>query len=109
AELRASTGDLQTRSSVRFTPELRPTIMAGLAEVSIGSASPDHAWSGDHGSVSSRINLFYRGSILHQSLLTLAYDSHRPLQRTLARDRLFQLDPLDRVYPLFGDSSTRYE
>ena len=25
------------------------------------------------------------------------------------RDRLFQLDPLERVYPLFGDSSTRFE
>ena len=33
----------------------------------------------------------------------------RPINRTAGRDRLFQLDPLDRVYPLFGDSSTRFE
>jgi hypothetical protein len=42
-------------------------------------------------------------------MLTLSYDSQRPINRTAGRDRIFQLDPLDRVYPLFGDSSTRYE
>src|SRR5215510_3743702 len=40
---------------------------------------------------------------------TLSYDSQRPINRTAGRDRMFQLDPLDRVYPLFGDSSTRFE
>src|SRR5260370_30641332 len=42
-------------------------------------------------------------------MLTTSYDSQRPINRTAGRDRIFQLDPLDRVYPLFGDSSTRYE
>ena len=41
--------------------------------------------------------------------MTLAYDSNRPINRTGGRDRLFQFDPLDRAYPLFGDSSTRYD
>ena len=109
AELRANVGDIKARSAVRFTPELRPQILAGLAEVSIGRAAPERAIFHEDRSVSSRINLFYRGSILHQTLLTLAYDSRRPLQRTAGRDRLFQLDPLDRLYPLFGDSSTRFE
>src|SRR2546430_428841 len=36
-------------------------------------------------------------------------DAQRHINRTAGRDRLFQLDPLDRVYPLFGDSSTRFE
>ncbi len=58
--------------------------------------------------VRSRIAFFYRGQFLAQSLLTLAYDSQRPLNRT-GSDRLFQLDPLERAYPLFGDSSTRFE
>src|SRR4030095_7602510 len=44
-----------------------------------------------------------------KNLLTLSYDTQRPINRTAGRDRLFQLDPLDRVYPLFGDSSTRDE
>jgi hypothetical protein len=42
-------------------------------------------------------------------MLTLAYDSQRPINRTAGRDRIFQLDPVDRAYPLFGDSSTRLE
>src|SRR5205814_9028133 len=43
------------------------------------------------------------------NMLTLSYDTQRPINRTAGRDRLFQIDPLDRVYPLFGDSSTRFE
>jgi hypothetical protein len=33
----------------------------------------------------------------------------RPLNRAGGQDRLFQLDPLERAYPVFGDSSTRFE
>jgi hypothetical protein len=59
--------------------------------------------------MSSRMSFFYRGSIFGNNLLTLAYDSHRAFHRTAGRDRLYELDPLDRTYPLFGDSSTRFE
>src|SRR5213075_2204788 len=56
-----------------------------------------------------RLSFFYSGRIPGNNMLTLAYDTQRPINRTAGRDRLFQLDPLDRVYPLFGDSSTRFE
>ena len=55
------------------------------------------------------MSFFYRGSIFGNNLLTLAYDSHRPFHRTAGRDRLYELDPRDRAYTLFGDSSTRFE
>lgn len=109
ARLRAQMGELDARGEVRITPESRPTILVGLAEVTIGKAVPEVGLRGEEGSVRSRLSFFYHGNLWNRSVLTVAYDSQRPINRTAGRDRLFQLDPLDRVYPLFGDSSTRYE
>lgn len=109
AQLHAIAGRSEARSSVRITPELRPTIMVGLAEVTVGKAVPEVSLRGEEGNVRSRLSFFYNGRLWGDNMLTLAYDSQRPINRTAGRDRIFQLDPLDRVYPLFGDSSTRYE
>jgi uncharacterized repeat protein (TIGR01451 family) len=109
ARLRALMGDMEARSEIRITPESRPAILVGLAEVSIGKAVPEISLRGEEGNVRSRLSFFYHGNLWKRSILTLSYDSQRPINRTAGRDRLFQLDPLDRVYPLFGDSSTRYE
>src|SRR4029077_2352820 len=54
-------------------------------------------------------SFFYSGQFLGDNMLTLSYDTQRPSNRTAGRDRVFQVDPLERVYPLFGDSSTRFE
>ncbi|HYN86846.1 MAG TPA: SdrD B-like domain-containing protein [Pyrinomonadaceae bacterium] len=107
-EVRATTGAIEANSELRITAELRPSILVGLAEVSVGKAAPEMTVNNSDENVRSRIAFFYRGRFLAGSLLTLAYDSQRPLNRT-GRDRLFQLDPLERAYPLFGDSSTRFE
>lgn len=109
ARLRALMGDMEARSEIRITPESRPAILVGLAEVTIGKAVPEVNLRGEEGNVRSRLSFFYHGNLWKRSILTLSYDSQRPINRTAGRDRLFQLDPLDRVYPLFGDSSTRYE
>ncbi len=108
-ELHATTGTIDARQSVRVTPEVRPTILVGLAEMSVGRAAPELSLHDDDKSTQSRLAFFYRGQFLGSNLLTLSYDSNRPLNRAGGRDRLFQLDPLDRAYPLFGDSSTRFE
>lgn len=109
AELMAKAGQTEAQATVRITPELRSTIMVGLAEVSVGKGVPEVALRGEEGNVRSRLSFFYNGRLWGESMLTLSYDSQRPINRTAGRDRLFQLDPLDRVYPLFGDSSTRFE
>jgi uncharacterized repeat protein (TIGR01451 family) len=109
AELRASAGTIETQHELRFTPELRPTLLVGLAEVSVGRAAPENTLRGTDSTVRSHIEFYYRGRLFGQNLLTLAYDSQRPINRTAGRDRLFQLDPLERAYPLFGDTSTRAE
>jgi uncharacterized repeat protein (TIGR01451 family) len=109
AELLAKAGEVEAEKKLRFTAELRPTILVGLAEASFGKAAPENALRGDTGSFRSHVEFFFRGPVFGKNLVTLAYDSQRSLNRTMGRDRLFQLDPLDRVYPVFGDSSTHFD
>ncbi|HEV7902982.1 MAG TPA: hypothetical protein VGO96_04000, partial [Pyrinomonadaceae bacterium] len=108
ASIQAHTGDINAERRLRFTAELRPTILVGLAEASIGRAAPENTLRGDNSRARSHIEFFYRGSVFGKNLLTLAYDSQRSLNRTMGHDRLFQADPLERAYPIFGDSSTRF-
>ncbi|HEX8720491.1 MAG TPA: SdrD B-like domain-containing protein [Pyrinomonadaceae bacterium] len=108
-DIHATTGDVEAKRQVRVTPEVRPAILVGLGEVTVGAAAPELSGAASDATVRSRLAFFYRGQFLGSNLLTLAYDSNRPINRTGGRDRLFQFDPLDRAYPLFGDSSTRYE
>src|SRR5262249_50833717 len=109
ARLHAQTGEIETEGHVRFISELRPTILVGFAEMSFGKGIPEVSLRNEQGNFRGRVSLFYSGRIFGNSMLTLSYDTQRPINRTAGRDRLFQLDPLDRVYPLFGDSSTRFE
>jgi uncharacterized repeat protein (TIGR01451 family) len=110
AEIHATTGAVKAEREIRVTPEVRPAILVGLGEMTFGSAAPELEGAESQASVRSRLAFFYRGQFLGaKNLLTLAYDSNRPINRTGGRDRLFQFDPLDRAYPLFGDSSTRFE
>jgi uncharacterized repeat protein (TIGR01451 family) len=109
ARLHVVAGQLEAESLVRILPENRPTIMVGLAEMSFGNAIPEVNLRGEEGNRRNRISFFYSGRLGDNSALTLSYDSQRPINRTAGHDRLFQLDPLDRAYPLFGDSSTRFE
>src|SRR5687767_3563021 len=109
AQIHAQMAQMEADARVRITPESRPTILVGLAEMTFGQSVPEVALRGEEGNMRKRLSFFFSGRIWKQNLLTLAYDSQRPINRTAGRDRLFQLDPLDRVYPLFGDSSTRYE
>ncbi|PYS86390.1 MAG: hypothetical protein DMF70_02370, partial [Acidobacteria bacterium] len=109
AKLRAQTGQLEAAGQVRITSEMRSSILVGFAEMSFGRGIPEVGLRGEHGNFRSRVSFFYSGQVFGNNMLTLSYDSQRPINRTAGRDRLFQLDPPDRVYPLFGDSSTRFE
>jgi uncharacterized repeat protein (TIGR01451 family) len=93
---------------IRVTTENRPTLLVGLAEASFGNV-PGFAENGETARYRNRLAFFFRGTLREKNILTLSYDSQRPLNRTAGQDRLFQLDPLERAYPVFGDSSTRFE
>ena len=108
ARVRATTGLAEAEGTVRIIAEERPRILVGMAEVSFGKGIPEVSLRGEEGNVRSRLAFFYSGK-LFGNMLTLSYDSQRPINRTAGRDRLFQLDPNERAYPLFGDSSMRFE
>jgi uncharacterized repeat protein (TIGR01451 family) len=109
ARLRATTGLAEAEGLVRITAEVRPRMLVGMAEMSFGKGIPEVGLRREEGNFRSRLSFFYSGKLFGDNMLTLSYDSQRPINRTAGRDRLFQLDPNDRVYPLFGDSSTRFE
>jgi uncharacterized repeat protein (TIGR01451 family) len=109
ARLRAQTGQIEAEDRIRITSEMRRPILVGFAEMSFGNSIPEVSLRNEQGNYRSRLSFFYSGRFFGNNMLTLSYDSQRPINRTAGRDRLFQLDPLDRVYPLFGDSSTRFE
>jgi len=109
AKLKAQTGQFEANAQVHIGSERRPTILVGFAEMSFGKGIPEVSLRNEQGNYRSRVSFFYSGKLPWDSMLTLTYDSQRPINRTAGRDRMFQLDPLDRAYPLFGDSSTRFE
>ena len=93
---------------VRILAETRPTLLVGLAEMSFGNV-PSAGGTVETSRYRNRLAFFFRGTIRQKNILTLSYDSLRPLNRAAGQDRLFQLDPLERTYPVFGDSSTHFE
>ena len=109
ARLHATTGQIEAQSAIRIMSESRPTILVGLAEMTFGKSVPEVNLRGEQGNMRNRFSFFYSGRVWGKNMLSLAYDSQRPINRVAGQDRLFQQDPLDRVYPLYGDSSTRYE
>lgn len=106
--LRASSGQFEGQLRIAVTAENRPSLLVAMGEASFGTV-PDVNLRNEVGSQRRRLSFFFSGRLPGDNHLTLAYDTQRPLNRTAGRDRLFELDPLERVYPLFGDSSTRYE
>src|SRR5205823_7372537 len=74
-----------------------------------GPGIPNVSLRREQGNFRTPVSLLYTTPIHDDNILRLADDTDRPINPTAGRDRLFQLDPLDRMYPLFGDSSTRFE
>lgn len=110
AEIKAAFGGATAETQVQFVPELRETILNSLAEVTVGKNAPEMQNRNTEENVRGHVQVFYKGRLFNsENMLTLAYDSQQPLNRVSGKDRLFQLNPLDRVYPIFGDSSTRFQ
>ncbi len=110
AEIKAILGNVESTEKIRLIPELRPTILVGLAEFSFGKNAPEMSLRNSNETVRGHLQFFYRGKVFgSKNLLTLSYDSQQPLNRVAGQDRLFQLSPLERTYSILGDSSTRFQ
>jgi len=105
ARLEARYGDLSTDVTVRFVPAQRPRFLVGMGELTVGASDSEPGVGDDPAAVKDgadgRMALFYQGAAPAGTLLTAAYDSDRRL--------LFELDPLEKRYPVMGDSSTYFE
>lgn len=122
-EIRASAGNITAHATVKFLPELRPLIAAGVVEGAINfrnlstkALQPARAQDGfeqelRHFSRTSangrrdagaRAALFLKGKVKGDYLLTLAYDSEKA-----AKERLFRDIQADEFYPVYGDDSVK--
>ena len=113
AIITAETGDpehlLSSTTEIWFTPEKRSPILSSDGEVSVGKAAPDRISYGQTDTVARHADAFLRTPLGPEFLMTMGYTSHLTINGSNGNAGLFQLDPLNRVYQVFGDSSTQYQ
>ena len=86
------------------------SLLIGLGEVSFGRAAQEFELFQKDKDAWATGSVFYQGTVgSPKNQLTFAADSRRRLNGTTDQDRLFELDPNDRMYPVFGDASRRQE
>ena len=122
-QLRVTAGAAVAEGTVRFAPELREMVAAGLVEgvIALGNRSTGsiqpvrvndgferdiQAWAKSfddgQGAAAARTAFFLKGKIKGDALLTMAYDSDKDTQTRLFRDVL-----PDQYYPVYGDASIK--
>ena len=122
-EIRATSGNITGHATVKFLPELRPLIAAGVVEgalnfrnLSVKALQPARAQDGfeqelrhfprvsanGRRDAGARAALFLKGKVKGDYLLTLAYDSEKA-----AKERLFRDIQPDEFYPVYGDDSVK--
>lgn len=105
-KVRSSFGSDSAR--ILFKPDLADRILVGIIEGSVGLKNGKFGTSGDmlspfEDTVSGlRGELYLKGRIRGDALLTLRYSSDRDTE-----DRLFRDIRADEYYPVYGDSSER--
>ena len=123
ARLVAASGELRAESVLRFVPDLRPLVAAGVLEGAVSlnrsrgnSANPRRDFDGFEDrlrqmaqsddkqglAAGARAAMFAKGQVGDNTLLTMSYDSDKDTQPKLFRD----IDPL-AYYPTYGDESRR--
>ncbi len=123
ANIRVSSGIIETEIKLDFMPDLRDLIAAGVIEgvlnlrkLSANAMQPTRSQDGfeqelTHFSRSSndgkrdtsaRAAFFLKGKVKGEYLLTMAYDSDKD-----GRERLFRDIQPDEFYPVYGDASSR--
>lgn len=123
ARLHAASGDLKAESVLRFVPDLRPLVAAGVVEGAVSfsrargnTANPRRDFDGFEDrlrqmaesddrqglAAGARAAMFAKGQVGANTLLTMSYDSDKDTEPKLFRD----IDPL-AYYPTYGDESRR--
>ena len=122
-QLRITAGAAVAEGAVRFAPELREMVAAGLVEgviamrnnagssiqpvrINDGFEQDIQNWArsfdNGQGAAGARAAFFLKGKIKGDALLTMSYDSDKETQIRLFRDVL-----PDQFYPVYGDASIK--
>jgi len=123
ARLLVASGLLQARGALRFVPDLRPLVAAGIVEGAVSlnrvrgnTANPLRDFDGFEDQLrhmaqksdgsglagGARAAMFAKGQVGENTLVTMAYDSDKETEPKLFRD----IDPL-AYYPTYGDDARR--
>ena len=123
ARLLAVSGLLQAKGALRFVPDLRPLVAAGVVEGALSlnrirgnTTNPlrdfdgfedrlrqtAEAGDGKGGAAGVRAAMFAKGQVGENTLVTMAYDSDKETEPKMFRD----IDPM-AYYPTYGDDARR--
>jgi uncharacterized repeat protein (TIGR01451 family) len=100
AKLKVSCGVVEAETEIFFNPYLRPLLVAGVIQGSVGQSLEGD--SQNDLSLDSRTALYAKGEVVPGYLMTMSYDSDKNPDTQLFRD----IEP-DRGYPVYGDSSLK--
>ncbi len=93
-----------------YESRMGSSVLLALGEVSFGKAAPEFDVFKKDGDAWGYGSVFLQTPVVSsKTRLTVAFDTHRRLNGTTDQNRLFELDPNDRLYPVFGDTSRRQE
>jgi uncharacterized repeat protein (TIGR01451 family) len=99
----------QAAARVVFLPERLAPFVAAVGELAIGPREAE----GTAGAIDDRLvstgAVFLQTPVASRGVLTVAVTSAPSINAAMGVDRLGGLDPAERVYTVFGDSSTRQE
>ena len=105
-------GGISTVSRFHLEPYLRAPIVDGIVTGGLGSIpgapGEDPGVADGANSERARIALFGSGKVLHDSLLTFAYDTANTLDQTTTFGP-FNANPDERPYLTYGDASARFD
>lgn len=102
-------GQVEATASVRFTASRQRPVVAAVGEVTFGPGEPATADTPGTDATQANGAVFVQTAITRNSQATIAWTSAPTINESLGRSRLHDLDPTDRAYAVFGDSSTRQE
>lgn len=100
----ATCNQISASKTIQFTTPVHPFMLVGVADAQVGHLKTHGDTGGKYEDGlynEKRLALYTRGTLFSNYLLTGSYDSARKFQDRLFRD----LDP-ERLYPLYGDSSS---
>ena len=112
AQLRVAAGDgsgVEAKTSVRFAIARSAPVLAAVGEIAVGRGEPATNSTPASGHVHGTGAMFFQGQVAADAQLTLAWTTAPSINQAAGTDRRFGIDSGDRVYPVFGDTSTRQE